>query len=47
MLVTDGVFVLTGKEEGNLELSELIKGDIVHRWEDINTVTSLAAGERG
>jgi factor associated with neutral sphingomyelinase activation len=43
--VSDGVFVLNGQEEGNLDLWELIKGDCVHRWQDVRGVTSLFADD--
>ena len=39
--VSDGVFVLNGQEDGILEMWELMKGDCVHRWNDIRNVTSL------
>lgn len=40
-LATDGVFVLSGKEDGNMELWELMKGDCVYRWNDVSKITSL------
>ena len=44
-LVSDGVFVLGGQEEGILDLWEFIKGDCVHRWQDVRGVTSLYADD--
>lgn len=39
--VSDGVFILNGQEEGILDMWEFIKGDCIHRWNDIHSVTSL------
>ena len=39
--VSDGVFVLDGQEEGMLEMWELMKGDCVHRWNEVRNVTTL------
>jgi len=40
-LESDGVFVLSGKEEGELELWELMKGDCLYRWEGISKITAV------
>lgn len=39
--VSDGVFVLNGQEDGFLEMWEFMKGDCIHRWNDIKFVTAL------
>jgi factor associated with neutral sphingomyelinase activation len=46
-LATDGIFVLTGKEEGNLELWSMMKGNCMYAWRNIGTVTSVASDAYG
>lgn len=46
-LATDGIFVLTGKEEGNLELWSMMKGNCMYTWRGIGTVTSVASDVYG
>ena len=43
--VSDGVFALTGQEEGLLEIWEFMKGDCVHQWNNVKNVTALYSDE--
>ncbi|OMJ93774.1 hypothetical protein SteCoe_3221 [Stentor coeruleus] len=43
--VSDGVFVLNGQEDGQLEMWEFMKGENFHRWENIKGVTTVQADE--
>lgn len=42
-LATDGIFAVTGREEGELQLWETMKGSCVHQWSDIQSVTAVAS----
>jgi WD40 repeat protein len=42
-LATDGIFAVTGREEGELQLWETLKGSCVHQWSDIQGVTAVVS----
>jgi COMPASS component SWD3 len=46
-LVTDGMFVLTGKEDSMLEMWEMMKGDLIFRLSGVTKVSSLWASPIG
>jgi factor associated with neutral sphingomyelinase activation len=39
--ISDGVFIVNGQEEGNLQMWEFMNGENVHRWSSIKNVTAL------
>lgn len=42
-LATDGIFAVTGREEGELQIWETMKGGCVHQWSDIQGVTAVTS----
>ena len=39
--ISDGVFIVNGQEDGNLEMWEFMNGNSMHRWPCIRNVTAL------
>jgi WD40 repeat protein len=46
-IATDGLFVLTGKEDGMLEMWEMMKGDLIFRLNSVTRISSLYATPTG
>lgn len=46
-IATDGLFVMTGKEDSMMEMWEMMKGDLIFRLNGVTRVSALYASPMG